>query len=487
MFGGLNGVAVSGIAHVGFDGLNVTALAGPAAAGASASIVGTCTAVALDPQDPDAVYVGLAPSGICGGMGLPASAAGLCKWSWSAQSWTLVARTFGNSFTVIIRSISAAGSTVFFGGIWTSCAAPGASPGFPSQSFCKIVRGVVMGAYNRDMNAWGITPSFAGTDTPPVRAIVAAGAVVPSWIATTGADMSTAQYVCGMFTTAGGNSALRSLFIAANDASNASNTLYLPVWRDSLGAPVTALDRECMAATRIDNGARIAFGGFFQSANGGTVPAQKMVAFDGFIARAVSPTMPYDGSAVIAMAQEPVSGWLYAATSSTSLNFATFGYMLRVNMSSGEYFRVMSSSGIPGVQLQPRSPGTWAAVPCSPTRAALADDACKPLSLATLPDGRLIVGGSMEVVDGTTLVNGLTYWDGAQWMPFSRPGAGANDIVYATAPLNLGSMAGSSASGAFLMGGAFTAIGGTPARGAAIVQPVGAFLPSLPPMCLARA
>lgn len=203
LFGGLQSVLASGIAHVGSDGSTVTALKGSAAAGAAGTISGTCTAEALDPMDSDSVYVGISPSGTCGTAALTASTAGLCKWSWAAQTWTLLA-TVSGTVRASIRSIavvsSGAGSllqpTVYFGGDFaTGCASPRGTT-IPSPSLCKIVGGVVTGLLNRDTGVAGVAPlSLNGATT--VRAILPAGPAVPSWLASTGADVSSAAFVCG--------------------------------------------------------------------------------------------------------------------------------------------------------------------------------------------------------------------------------------------------------------------------------------------------
>lgn len=458
-FGGLGGVQASTIAHVGVDG-RITPLTGPGTAGTLGAAAAPCTAVALDPQNPDAVYIGLQASA-CGGS-VSASSGSLCKWSWAAQNWTLVASVSAGA----IRSIGFAGNTVYLGGDFYFCAAP-ARPDVISPNFCKLVGGAVMSTYNRNTGVSGV--GVRGSIIPQaVLAIVPAGAAAPSWLPATGADMNSAAYVCGQFGTAGGSNTLAYLFLAANDATNASNTLFLPLLSSGSGS----LDSACMAATALDGGARILFAGFFSQAAG--VTARKMATFDGSTVRAVSNFLS-DSSGVVAVAYEPVSGWLYAATSTAAVDFASpHGYMMRVNMSSGYSSPLLSASRVPGVQLINTSSGTLAVAPCSPVRASSSSGACRPLSLANLPDGRLVVAGSMEVVDGTTLVNGLVYWDGMQWAQAGRPGTGANDVVYASAPLSLGSMAGNSSSGAFLMGGSFTFVGGTPARAAAIVQPAGA-------------
>lgn len=497
LFGGLQSVLASGIAHVGSDGSSVTALVGSAAAGAAGTISGTCTAVALDPMDSDSVYVGIAPSGTCGTAALTASAAGLCKWSWAAQTWTLLA-TVSGTVRASIRSIavvsSGAGSllqpTVYFGGDFpTGCASPRGTT-IPSPSLCKIVGGVVTGLLNRDTGVAGVAPlSINGATT--VRAILPAGTAAPSWLASTGADVSSAAFVCGEFASAGGVSGLKYLFLAANDAGNASNTLFQPLLRTSALAPIDALDNACWAAIPLSAGSggsgpapgaatRALFAGQFATANGGATTARKLVAFDGSSMTAFSPSIPSDSSTFTAIALDAAGSALYATTSSPQLNFVSYGFMARINVSSGAISRLMPPSGIPGAQLGSAS-ATFAR-PCSPTRASLLDGACKPLSIAPLPDGRMAVGGSFEAVDGTTVANGLAYWSETgptaaggtpgRWSGFGTPGAGANDIVYAAAPLPL-PLSLDPTNRTFVIGGSFTFVGAVPARAAAIVQPAG--------------
>lgn len=474
IFGGLQAVSVSGIAHIGSDGRLVTALAGSSPA--AGSISGTCASVALDPADPDAVYVGLEPFGTCGGGELGAYA-GLCKWSWAAQEWTLVAMASGQT-TASIRAIAAVGGVVWFGGDFTNgCSSPFAGL-IASPSFCKIVGGVVSAAYSMDGtgNA-GVKPLSFGNPTT-VRAILPTGATTPAWLAASGADVSTAAFVCGDFASAGGQPSLGFLFIAANDARNPNFTAFRPLMVNASGAVVQAVSAACMGAVPLDGGQRIAFAGSFAKAAGGAVAASKLVAFDGSGLRPLAPSLLPDTSSVTAVAVEPVSGWLYAALDAPSVGTTNYGYMLRLNISNGAVARLLPPSGVPGVQVQPSSIGGGfgsAPRPCAGTRATIS---CRPRSLAALPDGRIVVAGSFETVDGSTVVNGLAFWAGGQWTPFGTAGAGANDNVYAAAPLSLSSSGGSGPSqgsgSALLIGGSFSFVGSTPAVAAAIVVPASA-------------
>lgn len=490
-FGGLQTVLASGIAYISPDGISVTSLAGPASVGAAGTISGVCTAVALDPMDSDSVYVGIAPSGTCGTITLSASAAGLCKWSWASQTWTLLATGTG-MFRASIRAISivtSAGSfsppttTVYFGGDFTSgCASPRGIT-IMSPSLCKIVGGVVTGMLNRDTGIAGVAPlSINGVTT--VRAIVPAGPAAPSWLASTGADPASAAFVCGEFASAGGVAGLKYLFIAANDANNASNTLFQPLLRTSGLAPIDAVDNACWAAipvpTRPGALSRALFAGQFATANGGATPARKLVAFDGKNMTVFAPSMPSDSTVFTAIALDATGSSVYAAMSSPQLNFVTYGFMARINVTSGAISRLVPPSGIPGAQVGTASASF--ALSCSPTRASLVDGPCKPLTFAPLLDGRMAVGGSFEVVDGTTVANGLAYWSETGptpagstitpgfWSGFGLPGAGANDIVYAAAPLPL-PLSLDPTNRTFVLGGSFTFVGGVAARAAAIVQP----------------
>lgn len=474
-FSGLNGVVANAIAYVADSGDAI------ALAGSTGAVVGTCTAAATDPLDPDALYIGLSPGvgAMCGTAALP-TAAGLCKWSWADRSWTLLATASGSAGAVspvvgpaIIRSIAIVGANVWLGGEFSSGCSSVSGTFVSSPNFCKIVSGAVTAALNPLTNVRGVSAAASGATA--VRAIIPVGTAAPPWLPASGADLSTAAFVCGEFAGAGGVRALGYLFIAANNASDARNTVFLPLMYNGT-APVAALDKDCAAAvpvpaTGVTPVPSVVFGGSFNNVAGGSLRSPKLVSFDGIGMRTVAPSLPADLSNIFysltdaALSVDPMTGttWLYALWGPLSLNSLTVGYIFRVNMTSGATGRLLPPSGVPGVQLVPTSI-SFAAAPCSFRRAQATASGCAPLSLAGLPDGRVVVGGTFDRVNGATPANGLAVWAQERWALLGTAGAGANDVVYASAQL------GSGATSMIVLGGGFTFVGNVSARAAAVVR-----------------
>lgn len=455
-FSGLLSVPAQGIAHVSQDGSVVTPLAGPGPAGALSGVA--CTAVALDPLDPDSLYVGLRPTSTWAYCGLPSNLANqvmLCKWSFSGQNWTMIARAAASQLAVI-RAISPSAGTVFFGGDWNvGCVGPTGFNYIASFHLCKVVGNTVMPVLRRSgvRGASGI-----------IRAIVPMGSTAPAWLAARGADPASANYICGV---------VDGLVIMANDAGNSTFVTEVQVsFNDT--QPIQALDGGCWTAKMISTGApgssALLVGGAFRTFSAGAtrVSAPKLAIFDGTTARAVAPTLPTDSTAAIAADLDTTSGLVYASFDSHALNSVVYGYILRANLMTGIVSTLPTSSGLPGVQLAPGSPP--APAPCAAVRDYLGSvasptDGCRPHTILALPNGRIAVGGAFERVNRNTVVNGFAFWANEAWQPFGIAGAGANDLVYAVAQLGPGR------SSPLVLGGTFSFVGNVSARLAAVVQP----------------